>query len=293
MKPAPFTYHDPGTTAEAVSLIGQIEDYRLLAGGQSLMPMMNFRYVMPEHLIDLNKIGELSGITLDGAALRFGAMTRQCDLEFSPDIGRAMPILHDALRHVGHRQTRNRGTIGGSLCHLDPSAELANMAALHGATFHARSRSGVRDLAFSEFAVGYMSHSLAPDELLAGVSFPIWGPGHGHAFHEVARRQGDFAIVAVGALLDLDSGGTIRRAALALSGLGPIPIRASSIEAALVGQNPTHETLRAAAAAAGAFEAMSDAIVAASYRQHLARILTYRAIEGAANRARQKATTTS
>jgi len=288
MKPAPFVYHDPMSVAEAAELLGRLENHRLLAGGQSLMPMMNFRFVMPDHLIDLNKIGELSGIELEGDVLRVGAMTRQRDLEFSPEIARVFPILTEALRNVGHRQTRNRGTIGGSLCHLDPSAELVNMTALHDGVLHVRSRRGSRDLAFADFAAGYMSHSLAPDELLAGVSLTAWSPRHGHAFVEVARRHGDFAIAAVGVLLELDGGGVIRRAAAALSGLGPIPVRPAALERALLGQRPTHEVLRAAAAAAGALEAMSDAYVTAAYRQHLARILTYRALEQAAARAKER-----
>jgi aerobic carbon-monoxide dehydrogenase medium subunit len=288
MKPAPFTYYDPSTVAEATDLLGRLDNLRLLAGGQSLMPMMNFRIVMPDHLIDLNRIGELVGIRLDGDTLRLGAMTRQRDLEFSPEIGRVFPILQEALRNVGHRQTRNRGTIGGSLCHLDPSAELVNIAALHDGVLHVQSRQGTRSLGFSEFAVGYMSHSLAPDELLAGVSLTAWSPRHGYAFFEIARRQGDFAIAAVGVLLELDGGGIVRRAAVALSGLGPIPVRPDSLERALLGERPSHEVLRAAAAEAEALEAMSDAYVTASYRRHLARILTYRALERAVACAKER-----
>jgi carbon-monoxide dehydrogenase medium subunit len=214
-------------------------------------------------------------------------MTRQRDLEFLPEVARSFPILQEALHHVGHRQTRNRGTIGGSLCHLDPSAELVNIAALYDGVLHVRSSRGIRELSFVEFAAGYMSHSLAPDELLAGISLTAWSPGHGHAFVEVARRQGDFAIAAVGVLLELDEGGSIRRAAVALSGLGPIPIRPTAVENALLGQRPSHDVLRAAAVAAGSLEAMSDAYVTAEYRRHLARILTYRALEQAAVRAKE------
>src|SRR4051794_1952727 len=134
MKPAPFTYHDPRTIAEATTLLASVENARVLAGGQSLMPMMNFRYAMPDHLIDLNRIEELAYLRFDGDALRIGAMTRQRDIEHSAEVGSRSPVLHEALRHVGHRQTRNRGTIGGSLCHLDPSAELVNVCALLGAT---------------------------------------------------------------------------------------------------------------------------------------------------------------
>ena len=150
MKPAPFIYHDPRTVSEACDLLATHDNTRVLAGGQSLMPMMNFRYVMPDHLIDLNKVGELAYLRFEGDTLRVGAMTRQRELEVSSEVGRRCPILHAALNHVGHRQTRNRGTIGGSLCHLDPSAELVNVTALLGGTLHAASTRGARDIAVAE-----------------------------------------------------------------------------------------------------------------------------------------------
>jgi aerobic carbon-monoxide dehydrogenase medium subunit len=156
------------------------------------------------------------------------------------------------------------------------------MTALHDGTLHVQSRRGTRDLAFSAFAAGYMSHSLAPDELLTGISLKAWSPRHGHAFLEVSRRQGDFAIAAVSALVEIGDSGTVRRAAVTISGLGPIPIRPTALEHALLGQRLSHEVMRAAAAEAGALEAMSDAYVTSAYRQHLARILTYRALERAA-----------
>src|SRR4051812_13151618 len=127
MKPAPFTYYDPRSIAEAADMLASHENARVLAGGQSLMPMMNFRYAMPDHLIDLNRVAELAYLRIEAKSLQIGAMTRQRDIEFSTDVAERCPILHEALSHVGHRQTRNRGTIGGSLCHLDPSAELANV----------------------------------------------------------------------------------------------------------------------------------------------------------------------
>src|SRR5688572_9121962 len=146
MKPAPFEYHDPRSITEATDLLASLDNARLLAGGQSLMPMMNFRYAMPDHLIDLNTVAGLAGIEFEGGRLRLGAMTRQRDIEFSGAIGERCPILQEALAHVGHRQTRNRGTLGGSLCHLDPSAELVNISALLDATLHAASARGTRDI---------------------------------------------------------------------------------------------------------------------------------------------------
>lgn len=263
------------------------ENARPLAGGQSLLPMMNFRYAMPDHVIDLNKIGELAGIRVEGGRLAIGAMTRQRDIEFSSVVAQHCPVLQEALAHVGHRQTRNRGTIGGSLCHLDPSAELANMAALFGAAMHVASTRGTRDMAFADFAAGYMTTALEPDEMLTGVTLALPEKSSGHAFVEFARRHGDFAIVACSVLMALDANGNIADAAIALSGLSHAPIRPAAIEIALRGQKPDAATFKAAAAEAGRIDATTDAYVTATYRQHLAHVLTCRALEQAAARAKE------
>ena len=285
MKPAPFIYHDPRTVAEACELLATRDNARVLAGGQSLMPMMNFRAVTPDHVIDLNRIGELSYLRVADGTLVAGAMTRQRELEFSTDVGRRCPVLREALAYVGHRQTRNRGTLGGSLCHLDPSAELANVTALLGGTLHALSRRGRRDIPFREFAVGYLTTSLAPDELLAGVTLPLPRSGHGCAFVEFARRRGDFAVVACSALLGLDARGDIADAAVALSGMSHVPVRPAAIEGALRGQKPDAAAFKAAAAEAAKLDAAGDPFTSAGYRKHLARVLMYRALEQAAARA--------
>ena len=287
MKPAPFTYHDPQNISEAVNLLATNENARVLAGGQSLMPMMNFRYVMPDHLIDLNKVSELSYIRIEGGTLKIGAMTRQRDIEFSSEIGKHCPLLHAALAHVGHRQTRNRGTLGGSLCHQDPSAELVNTAALLGATMHAVSRRGTRDIPFADFALAYMTTALEPDELLSGITLNLSIKSMGYAFVEFARRHGDFAIVACSALLSLDAQGKIADASIALSGLNHAPTRPAAIEQALRGQPLEAATYKAAAAEAEKLDAGADAYVTSAYRQHLARVLTYRALEQAAARAKE------
>ena len=289
MKPAPFIYHDPRTVAEACDLLATHENARALAGGQSLMPMMNFRYAMPDHLIDLNRIVELAYLRCEGDTLRIGAMTRQRELEFSPVIAEQCPVLREAIGNVGHRQTRNRGTIGGSLCHMDPAAELVNVAALLGGKLHASSKTGTRDIAFAEFAAGYMTTSLQPDEMLVGVTLPLSARSHGYAFVEFARRHGDFAIVACSALIVLDRNGRIADAAIALSGLAHAPVRPASIEQALRGEKPGTEAFKAAAAAAGKLEGVADAYITAAYRQHLARVLTFRALEQAATRAQERA----
>jgi carbon-monoxide dehydrogenase medium subunit len=288
MKPAPFAYHDPTTVAEATELIGRLDNALVLAGGQSLMPMLNFRVVTPDHLIDINRIEPLSHISMIGPLGRFGAMTRQRDLEFSTDVKRHFPIIQEALQHVGHRQTRNRGTFGGSLCHLDPSAELVNLVALHDGLLQATNRAGTRPIAMADWITGIMTHAMEPDEILAGIDLKIWPQGHGYAFEEFARRHGDFAIAAVGCLINLAADGTIARAALCVSGLSPAPVRVAAAERLLVGQLPSHEAFRAAAVEAESIEATTDIYVSAAYRQHLARILTYRALERAVARGQER-----
>ena len=285
MKPAPFTYHDPRSIAAATELLASLDNARVLAGGQSLMPMMNFRYAMPDHLIDLNRVGELSYMRFEDGALHIGAMTRQRDLEFSSEVGEGCPILHEALAHVGHRQTRNRGTIGGSLCHLDPSAELVNVTALLGGTLHVAAKRGNHDIAVADFTPSYMTTALEPDQLLAGITLPLPDKRAGQAFVEFARRHGDFAIVACSALIEVDREGAISTARLALSGLGHAPVRPAPIERALQGEKPGAAAFKAAAAETAKLDAVADAYVTAEYRQHLARVLTYRALERASGRA--------
>ncbi len=194
MKPAPFDYHAPRQLKQAAELLAKLPNAKILAGGQSLVPMMNFRYVIVDHLVDLGGLDELRGIAAGDGLLRIGAMTRQRDLEVSPEIAKHCPLMAEALRHVGHRQTRNRGTIGGSLAHADPAAELPAVCAAYDATIHAASVRGIRQIPFREFATGFMATALQPDEMIAAIDLPIWRHGHGHGFHEFARRQGDFAI---------------------------------------------------------------------------------------------------
>jgi aerobic carbon-monoxide dehydrogenase medium subunit len=287
VKPAPFTYHAPRSTTEAIDMLATLDNARVLAGGQSLMPMMNFRFAMPDHLIDINKVGELAYLRVETDAMQCGAMTRQRDLELSSEVGERCPVLHEALAHVGHRQTRNRGTIGGSLCHLDPSAELLNVATLLGGTVRAVSKRGTRDIPIAELPVGYMTTSLDPDELLAGVTLPLPARDEAHAFIEFARRHGDFAIVACAALVRLGRDGNITSARLAISGLTHAPVRPFAIERALKGEKPASSAFKAAAVEAAKLEAVADAYVTAEYRQHLARVLTFRALERAAMRAEE------
>lgn len=284
MKPPPFAYHDPTTLEEALSLLGSLENARPLAGGQSLMPMLNMRFAQPDHIVDLNRIPELAGLRVEAGALVIGAMTRQRELEQSPDIARFCPLMVEALHHVGHRQTRNRGTIGGSLCHLDPAAELPVVAAALDAVLEVAGPRGRRQLPFAEFPAGYMTPAIEPDELLLALHVPVWPAGHGHAFVEFARRHGDFGIVSVAVLLQPDGAGRIARASIALGGVGPAPLRLAEAEAALQGAQPGPETFARAGAATRALDPMEDALVPAWYRRHLAGVLVQRALTKAQSR---------
>ncbi|HEX2654536.1 MAG TPA: xanthine dehydrogenase family protein subunit M [Xanthobacteraceae bacterium] len=285
MKPAPFAYHRPNTINDLVALVASCENAKLIAGGQSLVPMLNMRYVIPDHVIDLNRIESLNFIRENNGAIEIGAMTRQCEIEHDQLIARRAPILQDALRHVGHLQTRSRGTIGGSLCHLDPAAELPGIAALYDATLHIAGPRGTREVNIADWSLGYMTPALEPDEVLTHITFPLWKEPHGHAFLEIARRLGDFAIVGVGCLLALDRNGAIARAAISLVGVSTAPVRLSDTEAALIGQKPTESTFKAAAEHARTIECLEDAQISASYRQRLAGVLVARALKLASARA--------
>jgi carbon-monoxide dehydrogenase medium subunit len=278
MKPPPFSYHDPATLEQAVELLATLDNAKPLAGGQSLMPMLNMRFVLPDHVVDLNGIAELSGVRLTDSRVEIGAMTRQREVEFSAEIAQACPILIEALHHVGHRQTRNRGTIGGSICHLDPAAELPTLACALDAVIDVAGPNGVRQIAFADFPVGYMTPSIELNEIVTRVSFPLWPREAGHSFQEFARRHGDFAIVSAAAMLLVDPAGRIARAALALGGVAATPLRMHEVEAALIGQSATPETFRAAAELCRKVEAVGDVYVSASYRQHLAVVMSKRAL---------------
>jgi carbon-monoxide dehydrogenase medium subunit len=281
MKPPPFSYHDPRTVGDAVELLGRLDNAKLLAGGQSLMPMLNMRFVLPDHVIDLNRVEGLSFIAEADGALEIGAMTRQRDLEFSDVVARRCPLMAEAIALVGHRQTRNRGTLGGSLCHLDPAAELVAVAAALDATVVVAGPNGQREIAFAAFPVAFMTPAIEPNELLTAVRFPVWPKGHGTAFVEFARRHGDFAIVSAAALLVEDGAGKIRRAALVIGGMGMVPIRAAELEQALIGHAPDDKLLREASETCRKFDAIDDVHAPASYRQHLATVLSRRALEQA------------
>jgi aerobic carbon-monoxide dehydrogenase medium subunit len=285
MKPPPFSYHDPKTVAEVICLLSTLDNAKLLAGGQSLMPMLNFRYVQPDHIIDLNRVEGLSYIRETAGGMEVGAMTRQRDLEFSELVEKRFPLMHEAVRSIGHRQTRNRGTIGGSLCHLDPSAELVSCAMTLDAVVVVEGPAGPREIAFRDFPLGYLTPAVEPNEVLTAIRFTAWSPGHGYAFEEFARRHGDFAIVSAAVLLQTDGAGRITRAAVTLGGMGATPVRADELEAALVGRAPDAAFLRQACESCRGLAALDDVHAPASYRQHLATVMSRRALEKACVRA--------
>ena len=281
MKPPPFQYYDPKTVDEAVGLLATLDNAKLLAGGQSLMPMLNMRFVLPDHVIDLNRVDGLAYIKETGGALEIGAMTRQRDIEFSGLVKGKCPLMHEAIMHIGHRQTRNRGTIGGSLCHLDPAAELVSVAAAHDATVVVAGPNGTREIAFADFPAGYLTPSIELNEIVTTVRIPLWPAGHKFAFIEFSRRHGDFAIVSAAALLEIN-GGKIARAALTIGGVAVAPVRASEVEQALIGQPPSSDLFGKVCESLRAIEAMADIHASADYRQHLAVVLSRRALEKAA-----------
>ncbi len=281
MKPPPFQYHDPKTVAEAVSLLGSLDNAKLLAGGQSLMPMLNMRFVLPDHVIDLNRVEGLSGIKEIGGTLEIGAMTRQRDLEYSDLVKAKCPLLHQAVMHIGHRQTRNRGTIGGSLCHLDPAAELVSVAAAHDATVVVAGPNGQREIAFADFPVAFMTPSIELNEIVVALRLPLWARGTKRRSSSSRGGTATFAIVSAAALLELN-GGKISRASVTIGGVAVAPVRARDVEQAITGQTASSDLFRKACESCRAIEAIEDIHASPSYRQHLAAVLSRRALEKAA-----------
>lgn len=284
MKAPSFQYVLPQTLEEALRALHEIEGSRILAGGQSLLAMLNMRFAFPDVLVDISRIAELSHISDRGEWIEIGAATRQREIEFSDLIARRLPVMREAIVHVGHRQTRNRGTVGGSLCHLDPSAEIPTLAMALDATLTAASVRGSREIAIADFPASYMTPSLQPDEMLVSLRIRPWAPGHGYAFEEYARRHGDFAIVAVAVLISLDAQGVVDRVSVTLGGIGPTPVRVPEAERLLLGSRAQASELDAAAACCRTVAASSDSQVPGWYRQHLAQVLCGRALKRAISR---------
>lgn len=288
MKPAPFEYSRAASIAEACSLLARHGDSaKLIAGGQSLVPMMAMRLLRPAWLVDINEISALKFVRVERDAARTGACTRQRTIERDDALAARVPLLRQALAWVGHVQTRNRGTIGGSLAHADPSAELPLAAQVLGARLVLRSHRGVRTLEAGEFFSGPMSTAAQADECLEEIHWPIWGETRtGSAFTEIAVRHGDFAMVAAAAQVALDADGRCTRAALGLGGVGGAPLAFPKIAARLAGTKLEDEAIQAVSGdAAKETEPGSDLHASADYRRHLARVLAARALREARDRA--------
>lgn len=283
MKPPPFEYAAPATVDEALELLARYgEEAKLLAGGQSLIPVLNFRLARPAWLIDLNRITALHGISEVNGRLRIGAMTRQRDAERSPLVVQNAPLMAQAMPHIAHTQIRNRGTIGGSVAHADPAAELPAVMLALEATLHLRSATGERTLPARDFFTGLFSTALAADEMLVAIDLPPLPPGARCVFDEVARRHGDYALLGIAALLVIDADGACTDARLAYVNGGPGPVRAAAAEACLTGRPISAEVVKEAAdLAAGEIRPGSDVHASAEYRRHLARVLTRRALSRA------------
>jgi carbon-monoxide dehydrogenase medium subunit len=291
MKPAAFDYVIADSIDMAVASLAEGGgDAKIIAGGQSLVPMLNFRLLRPSVLIDINRIGDLAFIEEAGKKIRVGALTRHYQLETSPVIARHLPVLASAMTHVAHLAIRNRGTIGGSLSHADPAAELPMMALLLDAELHIASASGKRTIAARDFFVGALTVDLARDDIVTEIVLPKLPPKTGWGFEEVARRSGDFALAAAAATLTL-SAGVISQARIALTGVGTTPVRAAEAEALLVGQALEPGLIdRIIDAVRAAIEPDTDLHASSDYRRHLGGVLAGRAVSAAWRRANETAT---
>lgn len=287
MKPAPFAYRRPHTVAEAVAILAEYgPDAKVLAGGQSLVPVLNMRLARPAVLVDINRIAELDYVVQEDGLLRMGALVRQRALE-SPELRAICPLLAEAAAHIGHPATRNRGTVCGSIAHADPAAELpVVLTALDGRVV-VTGTGGDRVLTPGEFFLSVFTTALEPGELVREVQFPLPRAGSGQAFCEFSRRHGDFAIVSAACVIHLDPEGRVADARIALGGVAEVPVRATAAEAVLLGQPPGEGVLREAVAAAVAeLDPPEDLHASASFRKDLARVYLHRALTAAVARAK-------
>jgi CO/xanthine dehydrogenase FAD-binding subunit len=289
LKSPPFEYVRARSVDEACELLSSHgEGAKLIAGGQSLVPMMAFRLLRPSWLIDINEIAALKFVDAQPDTVRIGAGTRQCVLAKDDTLIRRLPLVRQALAWVGHVQTRNRGTIGGSLVHADPSAELPLAAQVLGARMKLRSKKGQRTVAADQFFSGPMMTAIQPDECLDEIHWPAWQEARiGSAFTEVSRRHGDFAIVGAAAQVAVDEAGRCTRVAFGIGGAGPAPLVFPKLAAGLVGTSLEADAVQSAVHdAAAALEPGTDTHATAAYRRHLARVLAARVLRSAYETAR-------
>jgi carbon-monoxide dehydrogenase medium subunit len=288
MKPAAFEYHRPDSVDQALALLAEHGyDAKLLAGGQSLVPAMNFRLAAPAVLIDLNRIPGLDGIAEADGGLRLGAMVRQRMAERSPLVAARAPLLSEALPYVAHAQIRNRGTIGGTIAHADPAAEIPAIMLALDARFHLRAPGGTRVVTAGDFFTGLFGTALEAEEMLVEVEIPPMAPRTGWAFDEVSRRHGDYALAGIAATVQVDDAGRCSGARIALLSVGDGPVLAAEAAAALVGQEPTDAAIRAAAEAAAQrdIDPPGDIHASPAYRRQLVDVLVRRVLPRAFARA--------
>ncbi|MCB0036370.1 MAG: xanthine dehydrogenase family protein subunit M [Anaerolineales bacterium] len=290
MKPAPFEYVAPSSIAMALDELNQ-HGYgaKILAGGQSLIPVMNFRLAQPEYLIDLNNLAELDYLKQEGDVLRMGAMTRQRTIERAELIAQQAPLLHEAMPYIAHPQIRNRGTVGGSIAHADPAGELPMLAVALEGRFKLQSVEGTRWVTAADFFTDLFETEMAENEILTEIEIPIAKAKTGYAFTEMARRHGDYALCGVAAWVTLDAAEVCQAAKLVYLNAGPIPMQATAAAALLVGETPSAEVIAAAADKASQDEVEPDGDIhaTAAYKRHLARVLTKKVLATAFERAKE------
>jgi len=290
VKPAPFQYVRPSSVSDALAALARYrDDAKVLAGGQSLIALMNLRLVKPAVLVDINRLSDIAYIREENGTVAIGALTRQSAVESSGVIARQCPLMAEAIRFVAHRPIRNRGTVGGNLAHADPTSELPAVAVALDATFVARSTDGQRAISAADFFVGLLSSALASKELLTEMRIPIWPAGQGWSFMEVSPRAGDYALVGVAATLQVQEG-ICQAARLVYSGVGVRPARVAAAEQMLLGGPANEATFRAAGeVAAGQVDPSSDFHATGDYRRDLVRVLTRRALMRALDRCKKGA----
>jgi len=282
-----FCYHRPATVEEAVGLLAERgPDAKVLAGGQSLVPLLALRLSHPAHLVDIGRVAGLDTVDDGPGGFTVGAGVRHSQVELSPVTARVAPLVAAAMPHIGHRAIRNRGTVCGSLAHADPAAELPAVALAVDAELIVRSSAGERTIPAADFFLGYLTSALDDTELLTAVRFPPWPPSTGWSVAEISRRHGDYALVGLAAVVGLGEGGRVQRAALSFLGAGATPVRVTEAERVLVGEHPDPAAFAEAAdVVTKTIEPPGDNHATAAYRAHVAGVLTRRCLAEAAERA--------
>jgi carbon-monoxide dehydrogenase medium subunit len=283
MKLPPFDYACPTTLPEAIQLLASNDDAKAIAGGQSLVPMLAFRLSQPSLLVDLRKLADLRGIRISDAGVTLGAMVRWRDIEDDERLETAHPLLKAAISHVAHYQIRNRGTVGGSIAHADPAAEMPGIAMTCDAEIAVVGKSGAHVIQAADFFQGALTTALTTDEIIVEIRLPAWPAGRRWGFQEFARRRGDFAMAAAAVFYDQDERGKARNAHVGVIGVGDRPLRLTAVEDVLNGESIDEATIaKADAATSAAVEPQDDIHASAAYRRSLVGTMVERALRSAA-----------